>query len=86
MKRSVVPERNVTRAGARDRAPAPQKSNTVPWVADPLAAAAILAATEKSSVSDRSGSLLRSPDEYTRFERARILGARALQVSLGPRS
>ncbi len=52
-------------------------------MADPLAAAAILAATEKSSVSDRSGSLLRSPDEYTRFERARILGARALQVSLG---
>jgi DNA-directed RNA polymerase subunit K len=55
----------------------------VPRVADPLAAAAFVAATGKSSVSDRSGRLLRSPEEYTRFERARILGARALQVSLG---
>ena len=25
----------------------------------------------------------RAPEEYTRFERARILGARALQISLG---
>lgn len=25
----------------------------------------------------------REPEQYTRFERARILGARALQVSLG---
>ncbi len=46
-------------------------------------AAALPAATGSSSVSDRSGPLLRSPEEYTRFERARILGARALQVSLG---
>ena len=55
----------------------------MPWVAALLMAAAMLAATGKSSVSDRSGPLLRSPEEYTRFERARILGARALQVSLG---
>ena len=53
------------------------------WLAEPLTAAAILAATGKSSVSDRSAPLLRSAEEYTRFERARILGARALQVSLG---
>jgi len=52
-------------------------------VADPLTAAAIIAATGKSSVSERSAPLPRSPEEYTRFERARILGARALQVSLG---
>ena len=52
------------------------------WLAGPLTAAAILAATGKTSVPDRSA-LLRSPEEYTRFERARILGARALQVSLG---
>ena len=47
-----------------------------------MTAAAVLAAPEKSSVSDRSP-LFRPPEEYTRFERARILGARALQVSLG---
>jgi len=52
-------------------------------VADPLTAAAIFAATGKSSVSDRSAQPPRSVEEYTRFERARILGARALQVSLG---
>ena len=43
----------------------------------------MLAATGKSDVSDRSAPLLRSRGEFTRFERARILGARALQVSLG---
>jgi DNA-directed RNA polymerase subunit K len=58
-------------------------SNSVPRVAEPLTAAAVIAAPGKSSVSDRSASLLRSRGEYTRFERARILGARALQVSLG---
>jgi DNA-directed RNA polymerase subunit K len=52
-------------------------------VADPLTAAAIVAATGKRSVSDRSAPPSRSAGEYTRFERARILGARALQVSLG---
>ncbi len=50
-------------------------------MADPLTAAASFAATGKTSVSDRS--VLRSGEAYTRFERARILGARALQVSLG---
>jgi DNA-directed RNA polymerase subunit K len=55
----------------------------VPWVADPLTAAAVIAATGKSSVSERPAPLFRSAEEYTRFERARILGARALQVSLG---
>ena len=55
----------------------------MPQVDDSLTAAAIVAATGKSSVSDRSAPLLRSPEEYTRFERARILGARALQISLG---
>ena len=48
-----------------------------------MTAAAFVAATGKSSVSDRAVPLPRSPEEYTRFERARILGARALQVSLG---
>ncbi len=43
----------------------------------------MLAATGKSDVSDRSAPRLRSRGEFTRFERARILGARALQVSLG---
>jgi DNA-directed RNA polymerase subunit K len=52
-------------------------------VADFLTAAAIIAATGKRSVSDRAAPLPRSPEEYTRFERARVLGARALQVSLG---
>jgi DNA-directed RNA polymerase subunit K len=59
----------------------PQRSNSVPWVADPLTAAASFAAVGKTRVSDRS--VVRPSDPYTRFERARILGARALQVSLG---
>ncbi len=33
--------------------------------------------------SDRPYPRVLGPEEYTRFERARILGARALQVSLG---
>ncbi|MCI4355488.1 MAG: DNA-directed RNA polymerase subunit K [Thermoplasmata archaeon] len=33
-------------------------------------------------MTDRTAGLA-SPDTFTRFERARILGARALQVSLG---
>ena len=47
-----------------------------------MTAAAALAATGRSSVSEGS-TTHRSGEEYTRFERARILGARALQVSLG---
>lgn len=34
-------------------------------------------------VPNASRNQSREPTEYTRFERARILGARALQVSLG---
>ena len=52
-------------------------------MAEALTAAALIAAPGKSSVSDRSTPQARSREEYTRFERARILGARALQVSLG---
>jgi DNA-directed RNA polymerase subunit K len=48
-----------------------------------LTAAAGLAASGKLRVNDRSSSQLPAPSEYTRFERARILGARALQISLG---
>lgn len=48
-----------------------------------LTAAAGVAAPGKLSVNDRSSTLLPGPQEYTRFERARILGARALQISLG---
>ncbi len=48
-----------------------------------MTAAASLAALGTTSVSDRASPATRAPEEYTRFERARILGARALQVSLG---
>ena len=34
-------------------------------------------------VSTRAGTVPPDVEKYTRFERARILGARALQVSLG---
>jgi DNA-directed RNA polymerase subunit K len=51
-------------------------------VAEPLTAAVLPAASLGTYVTE-SGSR-RSPTEaFTRFERARILGARALQVSLG---
>ncbi len=48
-----------------------------------LTAAGGIAASGLSSVTDRAPPVLPGPDQYTRFERARILGARALQVSLG---
>jgi DNA-directed RNA polymerase subunit K len=57
--------------------------NTVPWVGDPLTAAALSAAGGSERLSDRPVTRPLGADEYTRFERARILGARALQVSLG---
>jgi DNA-directed RNA polymerase subunit K len=57
--------------------------NTVPQVPDPLTAAAGLAASERVPVNDRTPTRSPEPEGYTRFERARILGARALQVSLG---
>jgi DNA-directed RNA polymerase subunit K len=50
-------------------------------VADPLTAAAAPAAPTGASMTE---SALEGPEAgYSRFERARILGARALQVSLG---
>jgi len=57
--------------------------NTLPWVAEPLTAAALSVAGGSDRVTDRPTSRPLGADEYTRFERARILGARALQVSLG---
>jgi DNA-directed RNA polymerase subunit K len=50
-------------------------------VADPLTAVAASAAPTGAPVSDVT---LGGPEAgYSRFERARILGARALQISLG---
>jgi DNA-directed RNA polymerase subunit K len=57
--------------------------NTVPWVGDPLTAAALSVAGGSDHVPDRPTSRPLGTEEYTRFERARILGARALQISLG---
>jgi DNA-directed RNA polymerase subunit K len=57
--------------------------NTVPRVGEPLTAAASFAALGKESVSERPPPRPLGLGDYTRFERARILGARALQVSLG---
>jgi DNA-directed RNA polymerase subunit K/omega len=57
--------------------------NTVPRVAEPLTAAATFAAVGKESVPVRPTPSPIGPEQYTRFERARILGARALQISLG---
>jgi DNA-directed RNA polymerase subunit K len=57
--------------------------NRVPRVPDPLTSAAGLAASERVPVNNRTAARSPEPASYTRFERARILGARALQVSLG---
>jgi len=57
--------------------------NTIPRVAEPLTAAALSVAGGSDRVTDRPTLRALGTDEYTRFERARILGARALQVSLG---
>ncbi len=48
----------------------------------PLTAAARVAVPQESPVSNRTPPA-HGDEKYTRFERARILGARALQVSLG---
>jgi DNA-directed RNA polymerase subunit K len=48
-----------------------------------LSAASGLAAARESIVPSPIGNLRPEQSEFTRFERARILGARALQVSLG---
>ena len=47
-----------------------------------MPAASLLAAPSGANVVERSAGPV-SPDAFTRFERARILGARALQISLG---
>jgi DNA-directed RNA polymerase subunit K len=57
--------------------------NRVPRVAEPLTAAALSAAEGSERVTDRPTPRALGPEEFTRFERARILGARALQISLG---
>ncbi len=52
-------------------------------MAEPLTAAVPSAAPLESMVSTRAPSPPLDVEKYTRFERARILGARALQISLG---
>jgi DNA-directed RNA polymerase subunit K len=52
-------------------------------VAEPLTAAALSVAGGSDRVTDRPPARPLGAEEYTRFERARILGARALQISLG---
>jgi len=55
----------------------------MPRVGVPLTAAALSAAGGSDRLSERTAPRPLGLAEYTRFERARILGARALQVSLG---
>jgi DNA-directed RNA polymerase subunit K len=52
-------------------------------VAEPLTAAIPLAVSGVPIVPERSVAGPLEASEFTRFERARILGARALQISLG---
>jgi DNA-directed RNA polymerase subunit K len=52
-------------------------------VAEPLTAAAVTGAPGGFTLSAGGSSEAPGSEGYTRFERARILGARALQVSLG---
>jgi DNA-directed RNA polymerase subunit K len=52
-------------------------------VAEALMAAAIPAASGRGSVPEHPVPTPLEASEFTRFERARILGARALQISLG---
>jgi len=52
-------------------------------VGEPLTAAVLSVAEGSDLVADRPLPRALGTAEYTRFERARILGARALQVSLG---
>jgi DNA-directed RNA polymerase subunit K len=55
----------------------------VPQVPEPLTAAAATGWSRGFSLSGRTSPSTPGDEGYTRFERARILGARALQVSLG---
>ena len=52
-------------------------------MATPLTAATPLAVSGVADVPERSVPAPLEAADFTRFERARILGARALQVSLG---
>jgi DNA-directed RNA polymerase subunit K len=60
-----------------------QSVNTEPRVAAPLMAATPVAVSGVAEVPERSVATPLETSDFTRFERARILGARALQVSLG---
>ncbi len=63
--------------------PARQMVYRVAQVAEPLTAAALPAARDDSVSDAATAASEPAAAEFTRFERARILGARALQVSLG---
>ncbi len=52
-------------------------------MAEPLTAAALSVAGGSDRLTDHPTHRPLGAAEYTRFERARILGARALQISLG---
>jgi DNA-directed RNA polymerase subunit K len=52
-------------------------------VAEPLNATVVSTLPGSGSVPDPSVPAPLATSEFTRFERARILGARALQISLG---
>jgi DNA-directed RNA polymerase subunit K len=52
-------------------------------VGEPLTASVMVPASGSGSVPERPVPAPLEAHEFTRFERARILGARALQVSLG---
>ena len=69
--------------GSPDTAGAEQMVNTMPRVVGLPMAVAMPTARGSGNVTDRPSSRIPGADQYTRFERARILGARALQVSLG---
>jgi DNA-directed RNA polymerase subunit K len=58
-------------------------SNSEGQVPRPLAAAALQAAPDPSVTKPTVESATPPAASFTRFERARILGARALQISLG---
>ena len=60
-----------------------KRVNTTRWVGDPLSAALPSAASIGGPVTVTGSATIPEVPEYTRFERARILGARALQISLG---
>ena len=65
------------------RAGSGQPINIKGRVRPPLSAALPLAALREAPVPTHGSTNRPEPSEYTRFERARILGARALQISLG---